>query len=242
MSETTYSEPSSKGSKSLTPLIILVLLVILVVVGGVVYWMLSGGNLPVSLPGLGGGEISQNEFVVSMNSLVITQGDLDARYSITPGGNLNMSNSQFNNNVGAAYGKPFILNTGRIDGWDLTLERVNPDDYAPEFIRSRVEIYETTAGASTALSEDWFWAYQLEDRLPDEILDKSCSLGPDCITFKYVEAKPGAGYTIERYDVAFRYKNVVGWVFIKGSFGEVSEDLVLQYGQLLLNKIKTLEE
>lgn len=242
MSETTYSESTPRGSKSLLPLIIILLVVVLLLAGGIGYLLLSGGNLGISLPDAGGGVVDQNAFVVSMNSLVITQADMDAKYNIIPGGNLHMSNSQFNNNVGAAYGKPFIQNTGRVDGWDLTMERVNPDDYTPEFVRSRVEIYETADGASTALSKDWFWAYQLEDRVPDEFLDTSCNLGPDCLTFKYVEAKPGAGYAIERYDVAFRYKNVVAWVFVKGSFGEVSEDLALQYGQLMLDKIKLLEE
>jgi len=244
MSETTYSETSSKGSgrKSLVPLIIFLLFVIILLVGGVGYLLLSGGNLPISLPSLGSSEVNQDTFIVKMNSLVISPGDMESKYTIIPGGNLHMSNSQLSNNMGAAFGKPFILNTGRVDGWDMTMERVNPDDFTPEYLRNRVEIYETAEGASTALSEDWFWAYQVEDRLPDEFLDTSCNLGPDCLTFKYVEAKPGAGYAIERYDVAFRYQNVVGWVFIKGSFGEVSEELVLEYGQMLLDKIKLLEE
>ncbi|MBN2044497.1 MAG: hypothetical protein JW757_05710 [Anaerolineales bacterium] len=238
-------EPASGGTskKSLLPLVIFLLFVVIILIGGVGFLLLSGGNSLLSLPGnlVGSSGIDQDTFVLNMNKLVLAPEDMTARYTITPGGNLHMNNSQLSNNMGAAFGKPFIVNTGRIDGWDLAMERVNPDDFTPEYVRSRVEIYETTAGAADALSEEWFWAYQLEDRMPDQYLDKNCGLGKDCVTFMYSEVKPASGAAVERYDVAFRYENVVVWVFIKGSQGEVTEDLVLEYGQIILDKIKLLE-
>ena len=99
----------------------------------------------------------------------------------------------------------------------------------------------TYSGAKTALSQDWFWAYTIEDRAPDEFLDKSCNVGSNCVTFMYSEAKPGSGSIVERYDAALRYKNVVIWVMIKGYQGEVSEALVLDYAQMVLNKVETIQ-
>ena len=239
-------EPSSggKSKKSLMPLVIFLLFVVIILLGGVAFLLLSGGNSLISLPGnlIGSSGVDQETFILRMNKLVLSPEDMTARYNVVPGGNLHMSNSQLSNNMGAAFGKPFIVSTGRVDGWDLAMERVNPDDFTPEYVRSRVEIFETTAGASDALGEEWFWAYQIEERMPDKFLDKNCNLGKDCLTFMYREIKPASGSAVERYDVAYRYDNVVVWVFIKGSEGEVTEDLVLQYGQMVLDKVKLLEE
>jgi len=231
--------PQTKRT-GLTVVVVVLLLLVLLLGGGLAYLLLSGGSLPFALPGSQG--VDQDMFIVSMDDLVLQPADFSAAYNIVPGGNTRVDNAKFSSGFGAAYGKPFILNTGRVDGWDLAMERANPDDFAPEYVRSRVEIYEETSGASAALSEDWLWAYQLEDRRPEAFLDTNCSLGSDCLTYMYKEVKAGQGAIIERYDVVFRYQNVVAWVFIKGQQGEVSEDMVLDYGQMVLNKIQLLEE
>jgi hypothetical protein len=238
MSQNVQTAPKT-GSKTL--LVVLLIVLILAIIGVTAYFLLGSGPSLIGGSLLGGGEVPQDQFVVGMNKLVLRPQDLTTAYKISPGGDLNMSNSQLSNNMGAAFGKPFILNTGRVDGWDLAMERVNPDDFAPQYIRSRVEIYQDASGAAAALSEDWFWAYQMEDRAPDQFLDKSCNLGSDCVTFMYTEVKPGSGSITERYDAAFRYQNVVIWVMIKGQQGEVSEDLVLDYGQMVLDKVKTVQ-
>jgi len=231
-------QPVPKNSNK--TLILLLLVLIVAILGVTVYFLLgSGSGLGGGL--LGGGDVPQAQFIVGMNKVVLRPQDLPTAYKIVPGGDLNMSNAQLTNNVGAAYGKPLILNTGRVDGWDLAMERVNPDDFAPEYVRSRVEIYQDASGAKTALSQDWFWAYTMEDRAPDEFLDKSCNVGSNCFTFMYSEAKPGSGSIVERYDAALRYKNVVIWVMIKGYQGEVSEALVLDYAQMVLNKVETIQ-
>jgi hypothetical protein len=238
MSQNVQPVPKS-GSKNL--LIVLLVVIVLAIVGVTAYLLLGSGPSLIGGNLLGGGEVPQAQFVVGMNKLVLRPQDLSVAYNIVPGGNLNMSNAQLSNNLGAAFGKPFILNTGRVDGWDLAMERVNPDDFAPEYIRSRVEIYQDASGAADSLSEDWFWAYQLEERAPDQFLDKSCNVGTDCVTFMYTEVKPGSGSIVERYDAALRYKNVTVWVMIKGQQGEVSEDLVLNYAQMVLDKVKTVQ-
>lgn len=233
----TAAVPQTNRS-GLSVVVVVLLILVLVLGGGLAYLLLSGGDLPFALPGSQG--VDQDMFIVSMDNLVLEPADLSDPYRIVSGSHARVDNGQFSNGFGAAYGKPFILNTGRVDGWDLAMERVNPDDFTPEYVRSRVEIYQEASGASVALSEDWFWAYQLEDRRPDAFLDTNCSLGSDCLTYMYKEVKAGQGAVIERYDVAFRYQNVLVWVFIKGQQGEVSEDLVLEYGQMVLNKVQRL--
>jgi hypothetical protein len=237
MSENIQSVPKS-GSKTL--LVVLLIVVILAIIGVTALFLTrSGASLTGGL--LGGGEVPQAQFIVGMNKLVLRPQDMSVVYKVAPGGDLNMSNAQLANNLGAAFGKPLIQQTGRVDGWDLAMERVNPDDFAPAYIRNRVEIFQDSSGAATSLSEDWFWAYQMEERAPDQFLDKSCNVGSDCITFMYTEVKPGSGAIVERYDAALRYKNVGIWVMIKGQQGEVSEELVLEYAQMVLNNVQLLE-
>lgn len=231
----TENTETKKGNNRF--IIILLVVVVLVLIGVVAFLLLGGAAAGL----LGGGELPQDEFIVTMDQLALRPSDLDAAYQIAPGGDLRMDNAQLSKFMGAAYAKPYVNQTGRVDGWDILMSRVNANEFSPETVRSQVSYFKDIDGAKDALSEDWFWAYQLEDRMPDEFIDKNCNLGSDCMTFMYSEAKAGAGNIIERYDVAFRYKNVVIWVFIKGVQGEVSEDLVLEYGQMVLDKVQTLE-
>lgn len=238
MSENVQPVPKS-GSKNL--LVVLLVVIVLAIIGVTAFFLLGSGTSLLSGSLLGSSEVPQAQFVVSMNKLVLRPQDMSVAYQITPGGDLNMSNAQLSNNLGGAFAKPLILNTGRVDGWDLAMERVNPNEFAPAYIRSRVEIFDDSSGAAASLSEDWFWAHQLEDRSPDQILDKSCKVGSDCFTFMYSEVKPGSGVIVERYDAALRYKNVAIWVMIKGQQGEVSEVLVLDYAQMVLDKVKAVQ-
>lgn len=227
-------EKKGKGS---TPAI-LILVAVVVLMAAAIGYLLMSGPLAGVVPSSSG--FNQDIFIVSMDQLVLSPTDMAAGYVVTPGGNKRFDNALLSRNMGADYAKPFILNTGRVDGWDLSMERANPNDFTPEYVRSRVEIYETVDGASTALSKDWFWAYQVEERLPDEILDKSCNVGKDCISYMYQEVKAGKGAIIERYEVAARYQNIVVWVLIKGAQGEVNEQIALDYAQLIFDKIELL--
>ena len=242
MSENVNTANNIGGTKSnkslLTVVVVALVLIVILLAGGLAFVLLSGGDSP--LAGLGSSGVDHDSFIVSMDQLVLRPNDFDARYNIAPAGDFRMDNAQFSRNFGSTYGKPYILNTGRVDGWDLSLERANPNDFAPELVRSQVSYHESVNGAKAAMSEEWFWAYQVEDRAPDAFMDKSCSVGNECMSFMYKEVKPGGGAVVERYDVAFRYQNVVAWVFIKGQQGEVSEDLALQYAQMVLDKVELL--
>ena len=232
----TENTQTNKGSNKI--IVILLVVIVLLLVGVIAFLMLGGAA--AGLLG-GGGEVPENEFIVSMDQLVLRPSDMDASYQIAPGGDLRMDNTQLSKFMGSAFAKPYVNQTGRIDGWDVSLARLDANAFSPETVRSQVSLFADSDGASDALSEDLFWAYQLEDRIPDEFIDENCNLGSDCLTYMYSEAKAGAGNIVERYDLAFRYKNVVVWIFIKGVQGEVSEDIVLEYGQMILDKLEALD-
>jgi hypothetical protein len=230
-------------------LALLFILVLAVAAGG--FLLLSDRADGIALPGIGSGgapgtilggqEIDQDVFIVKMDTLTLTPDDMTDKYLYAPGGTIRFDNNQLIKNMGAAYGKPFISTTGRVDGWDVMLTRSDPYAYSPEFIRNRVEIYQESSGASLALSDEWYWAFQIEGQQPDEILDKSCNLGSDCITYMYKIVEPAKGAIVEQYELAYRYQNILVWVMIKGVQGEVNENLLLQYGQMVLDKITLLE-
>lgn len=231
----TEQTQTKKGNKSFV--IILLVVIILILIGAVAFLLLGGSALGL----IGGKEpLPEAEFIVSMDQLVLRPDDMKEVYNYAAGGDVRMDNSQFIKNMGSEYARPFISATGRVDGWDVSMERSDPNAFTPAFVRSQVSYFEDADGAKLALSKDYFWAYQVEDRIPDKFVDENCDLGDDCLLYMSSEAKAGSGSIIERYDVAFRYNNIVVWVVIKGAQGEVTSDLVLEYGQMILDKLSAL--
>ena len=112
----------------------------------------------------------------------------------------------------------------------------------PEFFFNRTELFETTQGASLALSEEFFPVYTDEDKVPDEWLDRSCNVGQECILYSYREVKAGAGAATVRIDMAFRYKNVMVWLYVKGQEGEATQEQLFEAGELLINRIDALNQ
>lgn len=247
---TTVVKPNRSVNVWVILALVLLFVLVLAVAAGA-FLLFSDRPDEVSLPGvsaggavdtiLGGREFDQDLFIVKMDQLTLVPADLTDKYQYAPGGTIRFDNNQLIKNMGAAYGKPFISTTGRVDGWDVMLERSDPYAYSPEFIRNRVEIYESANGASLALSDDWYWAFNIEGRQPDEMLDKSCNIGSDCMTYMYKIVEPAKGAIVEQYELAYRYQNIVVWVMIKGVQGEVNEALLLEYGQVILDKLSALE-
>ncbi len=232
-------QTTNQGNK--TVLVAVIIAVVIVGLGIVAFLMLGTGSNLISGTLLGSGTIPEDQFIVKMDEFVLRPNAMESAYKVDPGSDRRMSNAQLATELGPAFAKSFIGATGRLDGWNLAMQRVNTYDFTPEYIQSRVEIYADAEGASTALSEEWFWAYQIEELVPDQFLDKSCNVGGDCVSFLYSDAKAGSGAITERYDVALRYKNVLIWVSAKGQQGEVSEELTLEYAQMVLDNVKTLE-
>lgn len=215
--------------------LILAAVAVLVIIAVVV--LLQGGPAAV----VSQQEVDQAQFIVKMNELVLGPKDMPVPYRIASGSNARFDNASAATAMGSELGKPYIAATGRVDGWDLFMERANATDIGPESYRSRVEIFETVEGASAAISEQWFWAYTDPKKTPTEWLSKNCNVGNECLSFMYQEAKPGAGAVHERYDVAFRYRNSLVWVFVNGVQGDVSEEVALDAARMILERIKALE-
>lgn len=232
-------QTTNQGNKTLWVAVIGAIVV--VGIGVVAFLMLGNGANLISGTLLGSGTLPEDQFVVKMNEFVLRPGAMESAYQVDPGSDRRMSNAQLATEWGPAFAKAYIGATGRVDGWNLAMQRVNTYDFTPEYIQSRVEIYADAEGASTALSEEWFWAYQIEGLRPDQFLDKNCNVGGDCVSYMYSNAKAGSGAVNERYDVALRYKNAVIWVYAKGQQGEVSENMVLEYAQMVLDNVKTVE-
>ncbi len=232
------SEETTTGNNNRTLLIVLIAVVVLLL-AAVAFFLLRGDGVLGGV--LGGNDVSQPHFITQMNNMVLRPQDFSNNYQIAAAGDSRFDNDEASGALGAEKGRAYIMATGRVDGWDLYMERSDPQAVGPESIRSRVEIYETSDGASAALSDEYFWAYNDESKAPDEFLDKNCNVGNECISFKYIEAKPGSGSVVERYDVAFRYRNTLGWVFIKGLEGEVSEQMALDYAQMVLARIEAIQ-
>lgn len=239
MTEQVQTTPQQGNNKSL--LLIILALVVIIAVGVGAYLVLGTGSKLIGSALSGGGDLPQDQFIVSMDEYPLRPVDMEYAYNVDPGSDRRLTNALFTSEFGASFGKQFIQATGRVDGWNVSMQRAGLYDFTPEYVQSRVDIYNDANGAKAALSDEWFWAYNVVDLTPDEVLDTSCGLGNECISYMYSEVKAGAGAITERYDVVTRYKNVVVWVYIKGQQGEVSEDLALSYAQTVLDNVKVLD-
>lgn len=199
----------------------------------------------VLVVGLGGeaSPVEERGFIRDMHEIVINPADLEEILGIpyTIQNNSRLSNEEVIRLMTAQIGKEYILETGRVDGWDLYMEKTNYSDIGPSSYRSKVEIFETNEGAKKALSEDWFWVYTDPEKKPDEYIDKSCKFGSECLFFMNEEVTPGTGVANVQYHIVFRYQNVLVQLFVKGTDLETNEDQALEAAQLILDALKDIE-
>lgn len=218
------------AKSSRTPLLLIVLVLVVAAAAVVYFFLIQPGQTPVDT----------DDLVLNLDELVLSPSDLPGSY-ITEYNNRH-SNEEVVNVMGAAAGKTYALDTGRVDGWNVYYKRSSANQIAPEFYYNRVEIFDTAQGASKALSKDYFWVYTDEEKAPDEWVDRSCSVGQECILFSYREVKTAAGAASVRYDMAFRYKNVLVWLYVKGLEGEASEQHLFDAADVIINRINELSQ
>ena len=176
--------------------------------------------------------------ILNIDELVLRPQDLPGNYNTEY--STHYSNAHIVNVMGAAEGKTYALQTGRVDGWQVYYARSSANQLVPEFYFNRTEVFETTDGARLALSDEFFPAYTDEDKQPDEWLDRSCRYGQECILYSYREIKAGAGAANVRIDMAFRYKNVMVWLYVTGVEGEATEQQLFDAAEILINRIDEL--
>jgi hypothetical protein len=222
------SENDMGQTKSSRTLLLLLALVLVVGAAGVYFFMIRPGQTPVDTESL----------VLNLDELVLSTRDLPGTYNTEY--NNRYANERVVNVMGAAAGKTYALDTGRVDGWRASYIRSSASQIAPEFFFNQIEVFETSQGASLALSEDYFFAYTDEDKTPDEWVDRNCNYGQECVLFSYREVKTGAGAATVRYDMAFRYKNVMVWLYVKGLEGEATQEQLFEAADLIINRIDAL--
>jgi hypothetical protein len=223
--------------KSRKGLLIGILIILVIVVIAVVIFSLQtsiGGITNI----LGSGDtISTAEFIRSMDRIVLKNNDFPISYQHTD--ESRFSNDEVIGEMTIEMGKTYIIETSRVDGWEMYIEKLNNKDIGPSIYRSRVEIFETVQGAKLAFSRDWLWVYTNPNKTPDEFIDQNCNFGDECLLFMYQEAKPGA--LTNEWDVLFRYKNVIAWVMVRGSDLETFEQDALDAAQVVYDRILAID-
>ncbi len=177
------------------------------------------------------------QFSEAIGDYVLRPEDLPNDYRIPQGGEHRLSNLGVIQDRGEVEGKHYIVDTGRVDGWHLELERKKKEDIAPGTMASAIELFESSEGAELALSRDWFKAYREENKTPNWIED-GCNFGNQCLFYYYQSIDPATNLTKLEYDVAFVYRNVMVWVMGRGLDIDVTPDYILNAAEALFMRLK----
>lgn len=182
--------------------------------------------------------IDTADFVRSQHLLVLRPTDLASRYRVILDFQYSNVDLPFKN---APERARYVNLTGRVDGWEITLERIDPDTPGPFEYTSRVEVFETVEGAKDAIGPGNFWVYTNDKRAPDELINKKCRIGSDCALFQTIPPSPKSGQANLRYDIAYRYKNVIVWVTINGLEEELDLTQLLDAAEIIYQKLQSIE-
>lgn len=172
-----------------------------------------------------------------LDKYVLRPDDLPNEYRVPSGGEHHVSNLGVIQDLGEVQGKRYIIATGRVDGWDLQLERKKKEDVAPGTIQSSIDVFESSSGAQLAISPEWFKAYK-DEANPAKWVESGCSIGDNCLFYYYEKIDPATNLTTLQYDVAFVYKNVMVWVMGRGLDFDVDPNYVLNAAKTEFNKLE----
>lgn len=167
--------------------------------------------------------------------LVIRNEDLPDEYRLPPGGESTLATSALINIMGEVQAKQYIVATGRVAGWKISLERVKKDAFAPYTIENTIELFETAAGAQSALSETWYPIYN--DGREFKWVDGGCNFGDQCI-FYYTEKFDAASQlTTLTYEIAFTYRNTLVWILGRGLDVDITPEYMLDVAQAAVSNL-----
>lgn len=181
--------------------------------------------------------LNTENLLTNLSKLVLRPADLPNEYRALSGEEIHATNLYLVQTMGELPAKRYINATGRLDGWSLSLERVNKADIVPGNIQSSIEVFPTVEGAQTALTPDWYKAYQDEENKP-EFVEGVCNLGDKCLLYFYETKDPASDLVTIRYEVAFAYKNVVVWVMARGLDIDIKQGYLLDAGAKILAKLE----
>lgn len=229
------NQPQMKGAmkkKSPIPIILIGALVVI----AAAYMFLRGGS-----GGIGGlvpgSTIDVESFAAVQSEYVLHPEDLSVEYFFVPGGESPFHNKEVTEVLGQLHGKEYLKATGRFDGWDVGLGKRNQSDLGPATYRSNLQVFDSVKGAKQAMQLDWFWAADF-DRQPDSVNDDNCGIGDDCILRTIQTVYVESNLTKMRYEVLFRYKNVVVWVSARGLSVETDADDALYAAEAVYARLK----
>jgi hypothetical protein len=190
---------------------------------------------------IGGDQIVEpNSFVRVQNDYVLRPSDFTTAYHVDSGQEKRLANTTLVQEMGQAEGKAYIAATGRVEGWYIQLRRTNSAAFGPATFTNTVEVFNTVDGALVAMSPAYHPLYNSTER-DYEVIEGGCSLGRNCTLFTSEKFEPASGVTTVRYDVLFTYQNVLVWVTGTGLEVELTPDVVIDAGQIVLNKLNQLE-
>ncbi len=177
-----------------------------------------------------------------LDDFVLQPEDLPHSYRVPVGGESRYTNTTVVNEMGELPAKKYIVATGRVDGWRISLERARKADIAPARIESTMELFETNEGARLALTPEWFKAYQTGySEAEITWIEDGCSIGDGCILYTHKLFNPASNLTTTTYEVAFVYRNVLVWVMGRGLDVEMSADYMIAAAQAVYDRISQFE-
>jgi hypothetical protein len=182
--------------------------------------------------------LEPNSYLRVQQDVVLQPDELEYGYHIDDNGSIRYSQNQIILERGQVEGKQYILDTGYVDGWKLRLARNRSQDITPSIFESSTQVYETVGGATLAFDPKNFYK---EVSSWDLDSTESCDLGNDCRLESYARFDPVTNLTEVRYDVTFRYHNVVNFVSGRGLEIETNAEIVLDAAQTVANKLADLE-
>jgi hypothetical protein len=251
MSEKVQQSPK-KGRKGLIIGIIIILIIALIAYLLFFVWGTASGisSLADRVADIAGGvaesvsildkeTVDTTSFIRNMHLIVLRNDDFPIDYKHTS--NTRLSNEEIIGEMTVEKGKTYIIQSGRVDGWDTYIDKVYTKDIGPSIYQTRVEIFETTEGAEKAFSPEWLWVYTNPEKAPDKFIDENCQFGDECLLFTYTDLTPGSTTVKVRWDVVFRHKNIIAWVFVKGTDIETFEQDALDGAQVVYDRILALE-
>lgn len=183
------------------------------------------------------GSFNPQQFAEMLGNFVLRPEDLPNEYRIPPGGEKRVSNLGVIQQMGEVKGKRYIVDTGRVEGWYLKLERKRKEDIAPYVFESSLDVFETNEGAQLAISPAWYKMYA-EDSETSNLLEDGCELGDECLFYYYESLDPATNLTTLRYHVAFVYNNVLVWVMGRGLDIDTNPDYVMDAANTLYDKLE----
>jgi hypothetical protein len=230
MSEITgIQEQRKTGGKGFLAILVILLLAVL----GIALYLFFGASM---------GGFETRGFSKVSRQFVLRPEDFDIPYYIDPSGDSPLTNDEVVLIMGVAEGKAFVTRTGRIDGWETTLLRVNNNDIGPQKYKNSISIYETAGGAADALDPHYLWGYTTPEEVPQDYLTDNCNIGSDCTIYTSEEFYTVSGLTVMRYDVTFRYRNAAVWVSVTGLDIEITEQDAFEAANLILERLQNYEQ